>query len=300
MSCSIQAQPVLNASDFGVDYSSEIFISSSSALSPGSAGENQVWDFSNLELLPSTSLSISDSSSNPFLSLFPEVNYSYNLLSQTNNIHEFYKLSNSSFEYLGFVNLTTTNVENYSSNSQILFQFPFTYNSTINDTYQQQGSSIEQELTSVYDGYGTLITPFGTNFNVIRTKRIRGLNNVNYYWFTVNPYKPIMTGYFETNGIIRVFQNIDLSSFQVTNTKSNFSIYPNPTNGNISIKNSNSIDKEVAITICDVLGNAIIENKKFNLALQNLDLSDFSSGVYFVKITDKNNQLLYSDKIVKQ
>jgi hypothetical protein len=106
-----------------------------------------------------------------------------------------------------------------------------------------------------------------------------------------------LQGNFEDN-IVYFWQssNLGVEDFKINS----FSIYPNPTNGNLSIKNVNSIDKEIVVTVYDVLGNAIIENKELNSAIENIDLSDFSSGLYFVKIMNKNNQLLYSDKIVKQ
>ena len=41
----IQAQPVLNASDFPQSFAANAFTASTTGFSNGTAGENQIWDF---------------------------------------------------------------------------------------------------------------------------------------------------------------------------------------------------------------------------------------------------------------
>ena len=293
----IQAQPVLNSSDFPQSFAANAFTASTTGFSNGSAGENQIWDFSSIALIPTTySMSVVPTSSAPFGSFFPNANYTYEFNDNGLFFYNIQNLNSDSFEYLAYTE--TSSVEDYSANSDIIFQFPYTYGTDLTDTYQSSFPSSQPETVNrVYDAYGTLITPFGTFSNVIRQKTVSSFGDIFYNWMSTNPFQIILQGNFEDD-IVYFWQssNLEVEDFKINS----FSIYPNPTNRNLSIKNVNSIDKEVVVTIYDVLGNAIIENKELNSTIENIDLSDFSSGLYFVKIMNKNNQLLYSEKIVKQ
>jgi hypothetical protein len=295
LSIYIQAQPVSNASDFDGNLSVDTYVLNVPTFNPGPSGENQIWDFSSITLNSSlytvTSPNISET---PFASSFLNSNYCYKSVFPSIERFQFYLKSDLKFEYTG--DAETSYIVNYIDN-KIEFEFPFTYNLVINDTYQKCPNCNVLQIQITYDAYGTLITPFGTFNNVIRKKTQEGINP-SYSWFTVNPYTPIMAGSIGNIENVKFFISTNLSNSQ--NNFNSFSIYPNPTNENISIKNVNSIDKEVVVTIYDVLGNAIIKNKELNSAIENIELSDFSSGLYFVKITDRNNQILYSEKIVKQ
>jgi len=74
-------------------------------------------------------------------------------------------------------------------------------------------------------------------------------------------------------------------------------IYPNPSNGNISIKSNNEIS---SIEISNINGQIIsatnILNTTFNY---NLNISDYADGVYFMKIISKNANMQHF-KIIKQ
>ena len=55
-------------------------------------------------------------------------------------------------------------------------------------------------------------------------------------------------------------------------------LYPNPTSGIFNI----GTEKEITITVFDVLGKEIILQ---NNNSKTIDLSHYSNGIYFVKIT---------------
>ena len=76
----------------------------------------------------------------------------------------------------------------------------------------------------------------------------------------------------------------------------NISIYPNPCTGKFSV-NSNSDIK--SIEIYDVFGKKVYATSKFNQQASNeINLSDFPKGVYFVKIYDELK--FHIEKIVMQ
>lgn len=78
-------------------------------------------------------------------------------------------------------------------------------------------------------------------------------------------------------------------------------IYPNPASNKISVKLIGSLDKETEILILDNQGNVI---KKFNNiipsnSIYEFSLDNFSSGVYYFKLTDKNNYIIKKFVVVK-
>jgi endonuclease I/chitodextrinase len=68
---------------------------------------------------------------------------------------------------------------------------------------------------------------------------------------------------------------------------SDFKMYPNPSNGNFSIDNSN---KAFSIEIYNVLGQKVFEIK--NADGSNLSITNLNKGVYLVKITDDSKSLI--------
>ncbi|MFA5780642.1 MAG: T9SS type A sorting domain-containing protein [Bacteroidales bacterium] len=73
-------------------------------------------------------------------------------------------------------------------------------------------------------------------------------------------------------------------------------IYPNPTGGKFTINSNSNI---TSIEINNVLGEKVYSNSKFNKQTSNeIDLSNSSKGIYFVKIYD--GEKIYNEKIVIQ
>lgn len=68
---------------------------------------------------------------------------------------------------------------------------------------------------------------------------------------------------------------------------SDFKMYPNPSNGNFSIDNSN---KAFSVEIYNVLGQKVFEIK--NADGSNLSVTNLNKGVYLVKITDDTKSLI--------
>lgn len=68
---------------------------------------------------------------------------------------------------------------------------------------------------------------------------------------------------------------------------SDFKMYPNPSNGNFSIDNSNKV---FSVEIYNVLGQKVFEIK--NADGSNLSVTNLNKGVYLVKITDDTKSLI--------
>lgn len=79
------------------------------------------------------------------------------------------------------------------------------------------------------------------------------------------------------------------------NINTNFQVYPNPSSNLINI---NSDENLKSVTIYDVLGNDIL-NKNSNQTNDVIDVSQFNSGLYFVKIQFENGRTT-TQKIIKK
>jgi hypothetical protein len=76
--------------------------------------------------------------------------------------------------------------------------------------------------------------------------------------------------------------------------KNNFVIYPNPTDGKISIYAQNT--EISSVEIYDSLGKKVFESKS---TISEIVISNLKTGIYFCKITDNNNNIKYQ-KIIKR
>lgn len=111
-------------------------------------------------------------------------------------------------------------------------------------------------------------------------------NTANIY-FDTNP--PIVTNTFNTEFVATLAVN----QFDDTD----FTVYPNPTNGLINISSKKTTLVIESISLVDVLGNVII-NQNINLSNTSTDISQLSKGLYFLEI--KSNGIERTIKIIKE
>jgi hypothetical protein len=289
--CSLfaDAQPVLNATDFETELSMTLYKASVSGLSPGNAGANQTWDFSGLTLTPrdqtvstvavATAISANSFPTSTYCWTTKETDDNNNII----DVYVFFNLSNTSFEYAG--SSWPGSIRKYTD-TQIAFQFPYTYNTEINDTYQTDGQN-PIAFTTVYDAYGTLITPFGTYTNVIRQKSTEG-TNVSYTWFQTNPFSQIMSGEFTNNGSITVYKNTTGLGINPIEPKKAMAVFPNPTHAelNIQLPDQQTLDR-VAIT--DITGKIVLKQDQ---NLNQINVSDLANGLYFIEAHSGKEKLV--------
>jgi len=88
-----------------------------------------------------------------------------------------------------------------------------------------------------------------------------------------------------------LFDNEDISctSLSVNEiTKVNFNVYPNPTKNSITVENKNL--ETYKLTISNIIGRVIYKNKIQNTL--KIDVSTFSSGVYFISLSNDNQSFV--------
>jgi hypothetical protein len=287
--CSLfaNAQPVLNAADFGTELSGIGYSATPSSLSQGNDGPDQVWDFSGLTLTQNSTTTTIAVASAPLSANFPSANYCWKITNNTSiSGYTFFSLSNSSFESLGLSVLGQTN--KYTDTS-IMYKFPYTYGTVINDTYKGITDISPKSFTTVYDAYGTLITPLGTYTNVIRQKKTEG-TTVNYIWIQTNPFfilmeKTITNG---TSSSISVFKNTSALGVNQIEPKKAMAVFPNPTHAelNLQLPDQQTLDR-VAIT--DITGKIVLTQCQ---DLNQINVSDLANGMYFIEAHSGNEKFL--------
>ncbi|TNE33749.1 T9SS type A sorting domain-containing protein, partial [bacterium] len=74
--------------------------------------------------------------------------------------------------------------------------------------------------------------------------------------------------------------------------------FPNPTKSILHIECELNIH---SLKIIDLLGNIKLEKRDLeNLSLKELDISDLRNGIYLLQLYDAKNQLVHSEKIIKE
>jgi hypothetical protein len=78
-------------------------------------------------------------------------------------------------------------------------------------------------------------------------------------------------------------------------TDSEIRVSPNPTKAYIRIETS--LENILKITVTDMTGSVVIENRNFNSSM-GIDLSEYGQGLYILNIYTRNG--VYASKIIKQ
>jgi hypothetical protein len=101
----------------------------------------------------------------------------------------------------------------------------------------------------------------------------------------------------DTNGCSNNSYSIEYTISTIEDYSSSINIFPNPTNGNITINSKYDIK---TIELYNTIGNELysVNNTKNKIPETKLDLSTFAKGVYFIKI-NINNQII-NQRIILQ
>lgn len=78
------------------------------------------------------------------------------------------------------------------------------------------------------------------------------------------------------------------------NSLSNFVLYPNPNKGNFTVQFNSSSNNAIAISVHDMRGRTILNNKYSNTGLfsQNVQLDHVQAGVYLVTVQDGDKKVV--------
>jgi len=291
----------------------EVFTSKncdSTGVTAGAAGTNVTWDFRNLTFLTSNNVqNFVAPGSTTYGASYPNAT----VAGDDNTGIDYFQLSGNDFINLGD---GSSNYVIAYSDPQLLFTFPFTYNSSITDntagSYSIFGGTANRSGVSqtVGDGTGTLLLPFNISYtDVLRVKIIHTfqdqstLGNVNttqtaYQWYNASSKFPLLqiltvksTGLVNIN-TKNVMVNADAVGINEKSVLKAFNIYPNPSNGNSTIRFSLNKRSDVSIFIYNTVGQ-IIEEKIMSGMYpgeygHTFETAGIAKGVYLVKLVTNN------------
>jgi hypothetical protein len=123
---------------------------------------------------------------------------------------------------------------------------------------------------------------------------------------TAQSYKPSTVGYYAVkvtlNNCSSPFSD---SYYYLITALANFTneqfihLYPNPTSNDLIVDYNLTGQSQVSIKIIDANGKMVINKNKISKG-SKLSVSQLNRGIYFVQVIDKNNRLLFTDKLFKE
>ena len=132
------------------------------------------------------------------------------------------------------------------------------------------------------------VYPYTISDIVSITGNTAGSTATNYYYYFYNweiepssclsPFSPV-------TAIINLVTGLN------ENSESNFEIYPNPNFGSFDISLGNQYFKDATLSIINVLGKVLME-QKINNSNQHIDTYNLSQGMYYVKLQTKKSTYL--------
>ena len=82
-----------------------------------------------------------------------------------------------------------------------------------------------------------------------------------------------------------------------------FSLYPNPTDNEFTIEVSSDVANNLVVEVYDILGN-LLKHEIHQLATGTgsikTNIENYKDGIYFVRVLDNQNNILYTQKVIKQ
>ncbi len=315
----VLAQPTITSSVFGTVGDAINFQEVSTAgLTPGAAGANVTWDFSDITTLPNyygyELINLADAPEND---QFPGAN-----LAADNGVDAFGFIKLTSSEYTNY-GVFAGGVITYYDDPEELFVFPMSFGTTNTDNLHStffSGIEFERSGTTVSeaDAYGTLILPTGSFENVLRVKVAQDYTDdatllpspiiydfTLYYWFKEGVLGPLFQ-YFELNvggafpsetSSAAVNENLAVGIDDVT-AQSKVVISPNPAVDNINIEFGNEI-YNTQLIVYNQLGQVVISDFVTTTnKIATIDINSLVPGIYQVEALDGNNR--FSAKFIKQ
>ncbi len=271
-------------------------------------GANQTWDFSTATGTPGT-LNIIDVSSAMDPSSFPSANLVGAQTVDTFYAESYYSSSSSDLSLEG--NYSPGSFRSIYSDKQEFLKFPITYNDSFNETFAGTFElislyTLDRTGTAVItaDGYGNLILPYTTVYNVLKVKityditdTLMGLpistsTQVSNYWFNTATHFYLASttedsgggssaSYIAQSDLVLGVDNFQLKESQIT-------LYPNPANNYFHIKNTSG--EILKANIIDISGRNV-KTVVTSLGDMKIDVSDLHYGIYLIKFVGGSKTL---------
>lgn len=286
-------------------------------ISQGSAGTAVTWDFSSIDTISTTTFQYIHPATAPMSSLFPTATDC--AVTTDGSDYQYDRWTGTAYQIIGSVQPLSQGSSGYNifTDPLDLFHLPATYNNTFTDlaSYKsvQGGNFIDtfigvETVNVTADGYGTLITKYGTFSNVLRfhiatserdsdflSHQIDLFSSDTYIWLS-----PTIPGIYLASVSHNTYQGVTQdggSVAQIISTGveslsdagiSSWSVVPQPITDKATIHiQNNGTDKSCSIQIHDMMGRLIMESEESIINGSNeipLSVTSLSSGMYTATI----------------
>jgi hypothetical protein len=266
----------------------------SGAIQPGGSGPNQIWNFSGLSYNSVGNIIAVSPANAPCGNLFPSTSFA---LSIPNGTIHFYNRTSEKIEWVGknWPVATCTGGVTYSDFMQNN-KFPFSYLDSFSDTYNADDGT-SGTTTMTYDGYGTLITPFGTYNEVARFVITTG-NVTDYAWMKGNGMQYELMRTIDGNSSTLIFSEVNPSKIKVIENDNQGIIIPNPANQKITFMlNTDAKLSNAIVRIYDYSGKLISEKVIVNLS-SSVEINELNEGIYFCELINNNSSFIKGKFVV--
>ncbi len=295
---SVQSQTILTCKTHGLTPSEKNPMVITKYQDAGQAGQNVIWDFSNLESTSDFTGNIQEAYITKGCNNFPNSN---TVLEEFGN-YFFFNVTSTQMEQNGYLNGNGSAYIEYKK-PFVKMKYPFSYNSSYSGVFEGTYNSNEKQIGEIIgtyhvtgDGIGTLLLPDGKTLkNTLRVKEVKsykqiinnssvGIEDVTYRWY-VNEHR------FYNSNII----NPSNDSFFSSNGF-DLDIFPNPYSEKVNINLRLESSSKVNITVFDLIGKriSVLVDKQeeageltYNFSAKELGLA---KGTYLVKVKVNNKE----------
>ncbi len=294
-------------------------------------GANQTWDYSQMVPVSQDRVDYVFSLQTVYAFYFLGLNQYGTKIADTlgggpfqfTNVYNFYRSTSNDFqaEGVGF-RYSGVPLAAYYSDEDELYKFPLDYLDRDSSTYKfsadlgnglrfaQEGYRINQ-----VDGWGTITTPHETIACLRLVSTTIGVDSIIFNGFPIGVPNQQKTIKFLANGvhipILEISGRFQQGQFQPQQVKyrdvyqnlvattapsaSGIRFFPNPTQNYLTIESS--LDQALNIEVTDMQGK-LIDQKTLDTPSYMLSVKDFAPGMYMMRISDREGQVLENAKII--
>jgi len=113
-------------------------------------------------------------------------------------------------------------------------------------------------------------------------------------WVPVLNLNPSLEGSLMIRAVVGAGEPQQSSNTEDLVTTSRFSIFPNPTNGQINIDIENGEHQQFTYFVYNAVGQLL----ETNSLVPQIDLHHLQNGIYFVKIMNKKSKQIVNHKVI--
>ncbi len=319
------SQPSLTTGTFNLQpgNNSSVYLIAEPYPSVGNPGANQTWDFSAAVIDTSVNYSVYDPANSTLSATYPDATVLYRLAGGGQIIEAFYEMLPDSIVYHGYQTtivaqgVALTQQATFTNTEKIMdlpmsfqqvhtdsFSGPFTSFNTTTGTmnYFRSGN-----ITTEYDGYGTVITPFTTYQNVIRIHASEiysdtlssipgfsfGFESDIYYWFRPGDKFPIAQhttlkqGGLLTSTTVAVY-NPWATSLDDASSNISTSVFPNPANEFLRVTFELAQPQPASIQLYNAAGQVVQKTmlgpSPSGQYSSEIEVAGLPAGVYLLEV----------------